>query len=115
MLQLYLMGIIYTILGILHFTHTGFYRPIMPKFMPSHDLLIYLSGIAEIILGVGVLFPRSRNIALWGIILMLLVFLIVHVNMLFPSNRLGIPLWVLSVRLPLQFALIYWAYINLKL
>ena len=114
MFQLYLMGSLYTILGVLHFTNTGFYRPLMPRFMPSHDLLIYLSGVAEIILGIGVLFPQSRNLALWGIILMLLVFSIVHVNMLFPSNRLGIPLWVLSLRIPLQFVLIYWAYIYIK-
>ena len=114
MFQLYLMGSLYTILGVLHFTNTGFYRLLMPRFMPSHDLLIYLSGVAEIILGIGVLFPQSRNLALWGIILMLLVFLIVHVNMLFPSNRLGIPLWVLSLRIPLQFVLIYWAYIYIK-
>ena len=40
------MGIIYTILGIIHFTHTGFYRSLMPKFLPAHDLLIYLSGVA---------------------------------------------------------------------
>jgi len=46
MIQLYLMGIIYTILGIIHFTHTGFYRSLMPKFLPAHDLLIYLSGVA---------------------------------------------------------------------
>ena len=115
MLQLYVMGIICAILGILHFTNTGFYRPLMPKFMPAHDLLIYLSGVAEIILGIGVLFPQSRNLALWGIILMLIVFLIVHINMLFPSNRLGVPLWVLSLRIPLQFVLIYWAYMNIKL
>ena len=114
MFQLYLMGSLYTILGVLHFTNTGFYRPLMPRFMPSHDLLIYLSGLAEIVLGIGVLIPQSRNLALWGIILMLLVFLIVHVNMLFPSNRLGIPLWVLSLRIPLQFVLIYWAYIYIK-
>ena len=109
------MGIIYTILGIVHFTNTGFYRPLMPKFLPAHDLLIYLSGVAEIILGIGVLFPQTRNLALWGIIMLLLVFLIVHVNMLLPSNRLGIPLWILGLRIPLQFVLIYWAYINTKL
>ena len=41
--QLNFMGILYAILGILHFTNTGFYRPFMPKFLPAHDLLIYLS------------------------------------------------------------------------
>ena len=76
------MGGIYFILGIVHFTHTGFYRPLMPKFLPAHDALIYWSGIAEIALGLGVLFPVTRSIALWGIIAMLAVFLLVHVNML---------------------------------
>ena len=88
MIQLYLMGVIYSILGVVHFTHTGFYRPFMPKFLPAHDLLIYLSGVAEILLGIGVLFPQTRILALWGLIAMLIVFLIVHVNMLFPSNGL---------------------------
>ena len=84
MFQLYLMGVLYAVLGILHFTNTGFYRPFMPKFLPAHDLLIYLSGVAEILLGIGVLFPQTRTIALWGLIAMLIVFLIVHVNMLIP-------------------------------
>lgn len=113
MFQLNFMGILYSILGILHFTNTGFYRPFMPKFLPSHDMLIYLSGIAEILLGLGVLFPQTRILALWGIIAMLMVFLIVHINMLFPANSLGIPLWILWLRIPLQFLLIYWAYVNL--
>ena len=113
MIQFYLMGIIYTILGIVHFTHTGFYRPLMPKFLPAHDLLIYLSGVAEILLGIGVLFPQTRVLALWGLIAMLIVFLIVHVNMLFPSNGLGISPWILWLRIPIQFLLIYWAFINL--
>jgi len=107
------MGVLYSVLGILHFTNTGFYRPFMPKFLPTHDLLIYLSGVAEILLGIGVLFPQTRTLALWGIITMLLVFLIVHVNMLFPANGLGIYACILWLRIPLQFLLIYWAYTNI--
>ena len=115
MYSLYIMGALYVILGILHFTHTGFYRPLMPKFLPAHDLLIYLSGIAEVLLGLGVFFPKIRSLALWGIIAMLIVFLLlVHVNMLFPGNDLGVPLWILIMRIPLQFLLIYWAFQYLK-
>jgi uncharacterized membrane protein len=44
---------------------------------------------------------------------MLLVFLLVHVNMLFPVNSLGISAWLLWLRIPVQFLLIYWAYTNL--
>jgi len=85
----------------------------MPKFLPAHLPLIYWSGVAEIVLGLGVLFISTRSFALWGIIAMLTVFLIVHVNMLFPKNRLGMPLWALILRLHIQFALMYWAFVNL--
>ena len=112
--QLYLMGIIYSVLGLLHFTNTQFYRPLMPKFIPAHDFLIYLSGIAEIVLGIGVFFITTRRYALWGIIAMLAIFLIVHVNMLFPENQLGIQPWKLWLRIPIQFILMYWAYVNLS-
>jgi uncharacterized membrane protein len=111
--QLYLMGGIYSVLGVLHFTNSAFYRPLMPKFLPAHDFLIYLSGIAEIVLGMGVFFILTRNYALWGIIAMLAMFLIVHVNMLFPENQLGIQPWKLWLRIPIQFILMYWAYYNL--
>ena len=113
MFQIYLMGVIYTILGIVHFTNTSFYRPLMPKFLPAHDLLIYLSGVAEILLGVGILFSQTRAFALWGLIAMLMVFLIVHINMLLPNNGLGISPWILWLRITIQFLLIYWAFINL--
>jgi uncharacterized membrane protein len=68
MFQIYLMGVIYTILGIVHFTNTGFYRPFMPKFLPAHDLLIYLSGVAEILLGIGILFTQTRVFSLWELV-----------------------------------------------
>ena len=113
MFQLYLMGGIYILLGFAHFTHTEFYRPLMPQFLPAHSLLIYLSGFAEILLGLGVFFSLTRNYALWGIMFMLTVFMIIHVNMLFPGNRLGVSLGLLWLRIPLQFLLVYWAYINL--
>ena len=92
MIQLYLMGVIYTILGIVHFTHTGFYKPLMPKFLPANDLLIYLSGVAEIVLGIGILFPQTRSLALWGLIAMLIVFLICYfqeINLKFFLNLIN--------------------------
>ena len=113
MTQIIAIGGIYFVLGILHFTHKSFYQPLMPKFLPAHDFLIYASGISEIILGIGVLFPMTRVYALWGIIAMLIVFLIVHVNMLYHKNGLGIHPLLLWLRIPIQFVLIYWAYANL--
>ena len=113
-IQLYIMGIIYIVLGVFHFTSPEFYKPLMPKFLPAHAALIFWSGIAEIVLGAAVFFPATKNLALWGIIAMLAVFLIVHINMLFPGNQLGMPIWALWLRIALQFLLIYWAYSNIN-
>jgi uncharacterized membrane protein len=86
----------------------------MPKFLPAHAALIFWSGVVEIVLGAAVFFSATKNIALWGIVAMLTVFLIVHINMLFPGNQLGMPIWALWLRIMFQFLLIYWAYVNIS-
>ena len=113
-LSVYLMGIIYIYLGILHFTNTDFYFPYMPEFLPYHWELIIASGIVEIILGVGVFFNKYRNYSLWGIILMLIIFLTVHFNMLIPENSIGNATSLLILRVFVQFGIIYWAWKNIK-
>ena len=92
------------LLGFPNFTHTGFYRPLMPQFLQAHALLIYLSAYVEIILGLGGLFSLTRNYALWGIMLLATLFLIIHVKMLLSGNRLGVSLWL---HILLQLLLIY--------
>jgi len=76
---------------------------IMPRYIPYHKPLVYLSGLTEIAAGIGVLFISTRTIALWGIVAMLLLFFPVHIYMLVPK-------YLLVFRLFLQFGLIYWAY-----
>jgi uncharacterized membrane protein len=66
MFQLYFMGVLYAVLGILHFTNIDFYRPFMPKLLPADDLLIYLSGVAEIFLGIGILYFLKPEHSLFG-------------------------------------------------
>jgi uncharacterized membrane protein len=78
--------------------------------------MVYLSGVAEIALGIGLCFALTKTLAIYGIIVMLVVFLLVHFYML--SNEkagAGVPTWVLVLRLPLQFALMYWAFSYLSL
>ena len=109
--HLYLMGIIYVMGGIMHFIKPKAYMRIMPQYLPNHKLLVTLSGIAEIILGIGVCLPLTKNYAVYGLILMLAVFLLVHFYMLSSKKAsAGFPKWALLLRLPLQFVLMYWAY-----
>lgn len=113
--HLYVMAAIYIFAGIMHFIKPKVYLRIMPRYLPFHKQLVVLSGIAEIALGIGLLFKSTKNIAIYGIIAMLVIFLLVHFYMLSNDKAAaGFPKWVLLLRLLLQFALIYWAFGYLK-
>ncbi len=105
------MAVMYVVAGIMHFIKPKVYMRVMPKYLPQHRLLVYLSGVAEILLGVGLYFSTTAKWSLYGIILMLIVFLMVHFYMLSGEKAsAGIPKWILVLRIPLQFGLMYWAY-----
>ena len=83
----------------------------MPSYLPFHQALVYLSGAIEIVAGIGLCLPNSHHIASWVIILLLIAFFPVHIYMLTePKANLGLPKFVLYLRLVLQIGLIYWAY-----
>ncbi|WP_299112515.1 hypothetical protein [uncultured Winogradskyella sp.] len=111
---LYIMAGIYVLAGIIHFIKPKMYMCIMPNYLPNHRALVYLSGIAEILLGIGLYFPVLKTVSIYEIITMLAVFLMVHFYMLSGEKAsAGIPKWILLLRLPLQFFLMYWAFIYL--
>ena len=105
------MGLFYIASGINHFRNTGFYRPIMPPYIPAPVIMIYISGVAEMLGGVAVLVPRTRAVAAWGIVALLIAVSPVHINMcLHPDKFANIPLWIIWFRLPLQFVFMAWAW-----
>ena len=109
--HLYIMAAMYIIAGIMHFIKPKAYLRIMPRYLPNHKLLVILSGLAEIILGIGLCVRALKNLSIYGIILMLAIFLLVHFYMLSSEKAsAGIPKWILLLRLPLQLGLMYWAY-----
>lgn len=68
----------YLFAGINHFISPEFYLPLIPPYLPNHDLINILAGIAEIILAVGMFFPATRRISAYGIIAMLIAFIPSH-------------------------------------
>ena len=110
-----LMSIMYILAGVMHFIKPKVYLRIMPKYLPFHRLLVILSGIAEILLGISLLIAPLKNLAIYGIIIVLAIFLTVHFYMLSDKKAsAGIPAWILVLRIPLQFGLMYWAYSYLQ-
>jgi len=78
---------------------------------PLHLEAVYLSGLFEILGGVGVLIARTRSIAGWGLLVLLIAVYPANIYMaLTPEAFPDIPLFVLYFRLALQFLFFYWAY-----
>ncbi len=113
--SLFGMALLYGAAGVNHFINPRFYTGIMPKFFPMPELLNQVSGIAEIILAVGLLFAPTRQVSAYLIIAMLVVFFTVHVPHLFnPPKMAQGKYWLLILRIPIQFLLIYWAWLVSK-
>lgn len=109
--HLYTMAGLYVVAGVAHFIFPKVYLRIMPRYLPYPKFLVFLSGLAEMGLGLGLCFQTTRNLSVFGIITMLIVFLTVHFYMLSGEKAAaGIPKWILILRIPLQFILMYWAY-----
>src|SRR6187402_2111303 len=65
------LALFFAAAGMNHFVSVSVYREIMPPYWPWPLELVYLSGIAETVLGLGVLIPRFRRVAGWGLIALL--------------------------------------------
>jgi len=111
MFSLYSMAAFYVLAGVNHFANPDFYKKIMPPCLPWHYSLIYISGVAEIVLGLLLLPVQTRKLAAWGIIVLLVAILPANVQMMLNYQQQKNPyLWIAVVRLPLQLLLIGWAY-----
>ena len=105
------LAFIFIISGIFHFIKPRLYGKVIPPYLPYHQALVVISGIAEITAGVGLCLFNSHRMAAWAIIGMLIIFLPIHINMLLDEKaNLKLPKWFLILRFPIQFALIYWAF-----
>ena len=108
---LLLLSLFFTYAGIDHLVSPEFYVSIMPPWIPWHLELVYLSGVFEIMGGVGVLIPRFRSFAGSGLVALLIAVYPANLYMAYnPHLFPDIPLVALYVRLVLQFVAFYWAY-----
>ena len=109
----WLLAIIMVAAGANHFISPAPYVAMMPDALPWHLALVYVSGIAEIAGGLGLLVPRTRRAAAWGLIALFIAVFPANVNMAVNELPLGttpVPAWALWARLPLQLVFIAWAY-----
>ena len=100
-----LVGLSFVAVGTLHFTDPGPFVGIVPPALPAPEALVYVSGLFEIAGGVGLLFDRTRRMAAWGLIGLLIAVYPANVHMLVNEVYLeGMPQqrWLLWARMPMQ-------------
>ena len=117
-LTIIIMAFFYIYVGSRHFIEPEWFVQIMPPFLPYPFQLVYLSGFFEILFGVMLLFNRTRVIACFLIILLLVAVYPANIYLAFneaPQRALEISPFMASwVRLPIQFIFIGLAYWHSK-
>lgn len=107
------LAVCMVVAGVLHFVASEPFIRIVPGFLPAPAALVYISGIVEIILGIGLLIPSMRQVAAWGLVVLFVAVYPANLNMAFNHIKIaGVPdtWWFHAIRLPFQFVLIAWAY-----
>jgi uncharacterized membrane protein len=111
------LGALFIFSGSMHFIRTDFYLRMMPPYIPAHLLLVQISGVCEILGGIGLIVPRTRGIAAIGLIALLIAVFPANIQMAFHPDLyrdIGPPV-AFYIRLPLQLVAIYlvwWAAAN---
>ncbi len=106
-----LAAVLYIGAGSLHFAMTKTFTKIVPPYIPEPELAVYLSGLAEIAGGVGLLIPPVRRAAGWGLAALMVAVLPANVYMATDNIQVTgkpFPQWMLWARLPGQALLIWW-------
>lgn len=101
------------IVGITHFTHADQYVRIVPPQLPYPLALVYISGVFEILGGIGLMIPWISVTAAWGLIALFIAVYPANINQAIHSIPIdGIPHHPLLYwfRLPFQAVLIAWAW-----
>src|ERR1700744_5949042 len=118
-ISLIVLILFYSVAGVNHFYNPRSYYRIIPHYIPYPILVNILAGCFELLFALLLIFPKTRSLAAWGIILMLIAFLPVHINMIGDAplklgNLTVTPLLAWIRLVVLQPFLILWAWWVLK-
>lgn len=100
--------------GIYHFVNPAFFVRIVPPQLPAPEALVAVSGLFEILGGVGLLVPPTRRFAAYGLIALLIAVFPANVYMAIDAERFATELAIspvgLYLRLPLQAVFVAWVW-----
>ena len=112
-ITIYIMSLLYVIVGVKHFINTDFFIAIVPPFINWKEEAVLITGIIEVILGLLLLFNQTRKLAAWGMILLLIAVFPANIYLYvsdIPREIVGISKNQALFRLPFQIPLMIIAY-----
>ncbi len=99
----YSLAFFFIFAGFYHFVNPPFYKELIPDYLAYKDLINYLSGILEVVLGVLVLHIRTRKFAGYLLLILLVAFIPSHIYFIQSgsciTNSLCVPEWASYGRL----------------
>jgi uncharacterized membrane protein len=104
------LAIFLTFGGVQHFISPNNYIPFVPSVLPFTLAIIYLFGLFEILFGLALFFKKLETIGAWGILILMLLFLPIHIWDVFSNTPAMGSHNAALIRLPIQFVLIFIAW-----
>jgi uncharacterized membrane protein len=106
----WLLAVFFTLAGLNHFRMPAVYVSMIPPWLPHPQVLNLVAGACEVLGGIGVLIPRLRIAAGWGLIALLVAVFPanLHVALMGHMPGFGFSELTLWLRLPFQGVLIAW-------
>jgi uncharacterized membrane protein len=101
-------AIFFIVAGTFHFLKPELYLQIVPPYFPAPQLLVAVSGVAEIVGGIGLLIRPLRRAAGWGLMALLVAVFPANIYMAQHPGQFHFAPWLLWARLPLQAVFIAW-------
>ena len=114
-ISIIIMSLFYIGAGINHFINPDWFVRIVPPILPFKITIVYISGIFEVILGCLLIFPKTRFIAGWGLILLLLAVYPANIYVALTNGKaMDTTPMIAWTRLPFLFVFIGLAYWHSK-
>jgi uncharacterized membrane protein len=104
-----ILSVVMVAIGLAHFATPGDFVRIVPAWLPHPWALVMVSGVFEVLGGIGLAVPRTRRAAALGLVLLYVAVFPANVNMAVHRIALDatpLPDWALWLRLPFQVAFI---------
>ena len=76
-----LLGLGMAASGVMHFVDPGYFEPLVPEQLGSAAVWVFVSGVAEIVVGLGLVMTRSRRDAATALAVLLVVLYVGNLNM----------------------------------